>query len=140
MFADNAYVVFQGMLVLLAALMTWFMVDLRVRATWGEESAVYARVEQRFLESGISPEVGVIVVNPPGYYISSGRPAIALPYGDESVILQVAERYGAGLLVLEEGGTFEAIQGLFDEPGSSAAFEYLGEVDEAKLYRIVLEP
>lgn len=140
MFVDNAYIVFQGMLVLLAVLTTWFMIDLRLRAIWGDESAVYARVEQRFLASGISPEVGVIVRNPPGYYISSGRPAIALPYGDESVILQVAERYGAGLLVLEEGGTFEAIQGLFDEPQGSAAFEYLGEVDEAKLYRIVLEP
>jgi hypothetical protein len=140
MFADNAYLVFQGMLVVLAALMTWFMVDLRLRANWGEEADIYARVEQRFLASGISPEVSVIVRNPPGYYISSARPAIALPYGDASVILQVAERYGAGLLVLEQGGTFEAVQDLFDNPQGSAAFEYLGEVDEAKLYRIVPEP
>lgn len=140
MFADNAYVFFQGMLVVLAALMTWFMVDLRLRANWGDEAGIYARVEQRFLESGISPEVGVIVRNPPGYYLSSGRPAIALPYGGESVILQVAERYGAGLLVLEKGGTFEAVEALFDEPQGSAALEYLGEVDEAKLYRILLEP
>jgi hypothetical protein len=140
MFADNAYVVFQGMLVLLVALMTWYMVSVRVRDIWGDKAWRYASVEERFLESGISPETGVIVRNPPGYYILSGRPAIALPYGDESVILQVAERYGAGLLVLEDGGTFEAIQELFDDPQGSAAFEYLGEVDEAKLYRIVLEP
>lgn len=140
MFADNAYVVFQGMLVLLAALMTWFMVDLRLRAVWGEEAGIYARVEQRFLEMGISPEVGVIVRNPPGYYISSGRPAIALPYGSEWTIVQVAQRYDASLLVLERGGTFEAVQGLYDDPQGSAAFVYLGEVDEAKLYRVVLDP
>ncbi len=140
LFADNAYVVFQGMFVLLAVFMTWYMVNIRVPAIWGNKAGIYASVEERFLESGINPEVGVIVRNPPGYYISSGRPAIALPYGGESVILQVAERYGAGLLVLEADGTFEAVQELYNNPGGNAAFEYLGEVDEAKLYRIVLEP
>jgi hypothetical protein len=93
-----------------------------------------------FLDAGFSSEVGVIVRNPPGYYISSGRPAIALPYGDESVIMQVAERYGAGLLVLESSGTFESIQELYDSPGNSSVFEFLGEVDEAKLYAINPEP
>jgi hypothetical protein len=136
MFADNAYVVFQGMLVLLAALMTYYLVDLRVLDNWASEDGVYASVEEMFLENGISPEVGVIVRNPPGYYISSGRPALALPFGDESIILQVAERYGAGLLVLESSGTFESIQLLYDNPGDTDAFTFLGEVDEAKLYVI----
>ena len=93
-------------------------------------------MEKQFLDDGISRQVGVIVRNPPGYYINSGRPAIMLPYGDESVILQAAERYGAGLLVLESGGTFESIQDLYDHPGDTHEFFYLGEVDDAKLYRI----
>jgi hypothetical protein len=136
MFADNAYVIFQGMLVVLAVLMTYYLVNLRVFGEWATEDGVYASVEQMFIENGISPQVGVIVRNPPGYYISSGRPAIALPYGDESVILQVAHRYGAGLLVLESSGTFDWIQGLYDNPKDTDNFIYLGEVDEAKLYRI----
>jgi hypothetical protein len=139
MFADNAHVVFQGMLVLLAAVMTWYLVNLRVLGEWATDDGVYAQVEKMFIDNGISPEVGVIVRNPPGYYISSGRPAIVLPYGDESTILQVAERYDAKLLVLENGGTFESIQGLYDNPQDSDAFTYLGEVDEAKLYSINLE-
>ena len=136
MFANNAYVVFQGMLVVLAMLMTYYLVNLRVLGEWATEDGVYASVEQMFIDHGISPDVGVIVRNPPGYYISSGRPAIALPYGDESVIQQVAERYGAGLLVLESSGTFELIQDLYDHPKDTDIFIYLGEVDEAKLYRI----
>lgn len=139
MFADNAYVVFQGMLVVLAASMTLYLVNLRVLGEWATEDGVYASVEEKFIENGISPEVGVIVRNPPGYYISSGRPAIALPYGDESVILEVAERYGAGLLVLEGSGTFDWIQELYDNPQGNGAFIYLGEVDEAKLYIIAPE-
>jgi len=139
LFADNAYVVFQGMLVVLAALMTYYLVSLRVFGSWASEDGVYASVEQKFLDNGINQQVRVIVRNPPGYYISSGRPAIALPYGDESVVLQVAERYGASLLVLESGGTFESIQDLYGNPRDWGPFEYLGEVDEAKLYRIKLE-
>jgi hypothetical protein len=136
MFADNAYTVFQGMLVVLAVFMTYYLVNLRVLGEWATEDGIYADVEQMLIDNGISPQVGVIVRNPPGYYISSGRPAIALPYGDESVIQQVAERYGAGVLVLESSGTFESIQDLYDNPKDTDVFVYLGEVDEAKLYLI----
>jgi len=136
LFADNAYTVFQGMLVVLAMFMTYYLVDLRVLDEWATEDGVYAPVEQMFMDNGISPDVGVIVRNPPGYYISSGRPAIALPYGDEAVIQQVAERYGAGLLVLESTGTFDWIQDLYDNPKDTDLFFYLGEVDGARLYRI----
>ena len=137
--SENAHIVFQGMLVLLAMFMTYYNFSVRVRNAWGANEKRYASVEKMFIESGYSPEVGVIVRNPPGYYISSGRPAIALPFGDESVVLQVAERYNAGLLILEANGTFEAIQPLYDDPQSNSTFIYLGEVDEAKLYRINIE-
>jgi hypothetical protein len=42
--------------------------------------------------------------------------------------------------VLEKGGTFESIQELYDDPHSNPSFVYLGEVNEAKLYRIELAP
>jgi len=135
----NAPYVFQGLMVMLAFIVTLYLVNFRVIANPTNEEGGYASVEKMFLDNGFSPEVVVIVRNPPGYYISSGRPAIALPYGDESVILQVAERYGAGLLVLESSGTFESIQELYDHPGNNDAFIYLGEVDETKLYRIDFE-
>ena len=58
--------------------------------------------------------------------------------GDESTILAVAEKFGARYLILEEAGTFDSIQDLYDQPESSPSFEYLGEVDGARLYRIEL--
>ncbi len=134
----NAPYIFQGLIVMLAFIVTVWLVNFRVITNPTNEEGVYAEVEELFIGQGISPQVVVIVRNPPGYYIRSGRPAIALPYGDESVILQVAERYGAGLLVLEGTGTFDSIQELYDNPKDTGAFIYLGEVDEAKLYRIDL--
>ncbi|MGB8983881.1 MAG: hypothetical protein WCC12_18570, partial [Anaerolineales bacterium] len=130
----------QGILVLLAVFMTAYLVNLRVIASgWAEDDAIYPEVDAMFLDNGIRPGDVVIVRNPPGYFIVSGRSSIALPFGDESTILAVAERYGARYLVIEKEGTFESIQDLYDQPQGNPSFVYIGEINEAKLYRIELE-
>jgi hypothetical protein len=135
----NARYVFQGILVLLAIFMTAYLVNFRVIASgWASDDTIYPSVERMFLDKGINPGDVVIVRNPPGYFIASGRPAISLPFGDESTITAVAERYKARYLVIEKDGTFDAIQDLYDEPQSNPLFVYLGEINEAKLYRIDL--
>lgn len=135
----NAPYFLQSMLVLLAVLMTAYLVNFRVVASgWAEDDFIYPAVERLFLENGIRPDDVVVVRNPPGYYIASGRPAISLPFGDEGTILAVAEKFDGRYLVLEKDGTFESIQSLYDDPHSHPSFHYLGEVNEAKLYRIEL--
>ena len=92
-----------------------------------------------FQDNGISPNDVVIVRNPPGYYLASNRRAVVLPFGDESTILAVAEKFHAKYLVLEKNGTFDAIQDLYDDPNENSSFTYLGEVDGARLYRIEIQ-
>jgi hypothetical protein len=133
----NAPYVLQGVLVLLAIFMTIYLVNFRVIASgWAKDDFIYPSVEKLLLEKGIQPSDVVIVRNPPGYFLASGRPSVSLPVGDESTILSVAKKYDARYLVLEKGGTFDTIQELYDEPQSNPAFIYIGEVNEAKLYRI----
>jgi hypothetical protein len=135
----NAAYFLQGVLVLLAIFMTFYLVNFRVIASgWAQDDVIYPSVEKKLLDNGIDPADIVIVRNPPGYFIASGRPSISLPFGDESTILAVAERYGARYLVLEKDGTFDSIQDLYDDPQNNPSFVYIGEVDEAKLYRIEL--
>jgi hypothetical protein len=135
----NAPYFLQGVLVLLAVLMTAYLVNFRVIASgWAKDDIIYPSVEKMFLDNGIKPDDLVIVRNPPGYFIASGRQSISLPFGDESTILSVARKYNARYLVIEKGGTFESIQDLYDHPQSNPSFVYLGEVNEAKLYRIEL--
>ena len=137
----NAPVFLQSILVLLAVFMTGYLVNFRVVSSgWAKDDLIYPAVESALLERGIRPGDVVIVRNPPGYFIAAKRPAIALPFGDEATILAVAEKFNASYLVLEKGGTFESIQDLYDEPQSNPSFVYLGEVNEAKLYRIELAP
>lgn len=138
--AKNAPVLLQGILVLLAFLMTVYLVNFRVIADgWARDDLIYPSVEKMLVARGIAPGDVLIVRNPPGYFIASERPSVALPFGDEATILEVAEKFGARYLVLEKGGTFETIQDLYEEPQSNPSFVYLGEVNEAKLYRIELE-
>jgi hypothetical protein len=133
----NAPYFLQGMLVLLAIFMTGYLVNFRVISSgWAKDDFIYPEVEKMFLANGIRPRDVVIVRNPPGYFIASGRSSVALPFGDESTILSVAKKFDARYLVIEKGGTFPTIQDLYDKPQSNPSFVYIGEVNEAKLYRI----
>ena len=134
---QNAPMFFQIILVMLAIMMTSYLVNFRVISSgWAKDDTIYPRVEEKLLANGIGPHDVVIVRNPPGYFLASHRQSISLPFGDESTILAVAERYGARYLVLEKDGTFDSIQDLYDHPEENRSFQYLGEVDGARLYRI----
>ena len=134
---ENAPIFFQIILVLLAVLMTAYLVNFRVIASgWAKDDFIYPAVEQKLIENGIRPSDVVIVRNPPGYYLASGRQSVSLPFGDESTILAVAKKFGASYLILEKGGTFDSIQDLYEHPEDNPSFTYLGEVDEARLYHI----
>lgn len=138
---SNAPILFQVFLVVLAAAMTGYLIHLRViSAGWATDELRYSAVEERFLDNGVGPQDAIVVRNPPGYFLASGRHAIALPFGDETTILTVAEKFGAKFLILEDGGTFDAIQDLYEHPEDNPSFTYLGEIDNARLYRIELAP
>jgi hypothetical protein len=136
----NAPVVFQGLLIVWAILFTGFLVNFRVVSGWAKDDVIYAAVEEKFRENGINSKDIVIVPNPPGYYVRSGQSAIRLPVGDESTILEVAKKFGAKYLVLEQSSSLGALQSLYDNPQTNKDFIYLGEVENAHLYRVVIEP
>ena len=129
--------VFHGTLVVLAILFTGYLVNIRVVSTgWAKDDVIYASVEKKFQENGISPMDVVIVPNPPGYYVRTGRSAVRLPLGDESAILDVAKKFHAGYLVIEKSDSLGVLQNLFDAPQANPDFVYLGDADGVHLYRI----
>jgi hypothetical protein len=133
----NTPYVFHGALVILAMLFTGYLVNVRVVTTgWAKDDLIYASVEKRLQQNGISPMDVVIVPNPPGYYVRTRRSAVRLPLGDESAVLDVAEKFQAGYLVIEKSDSLGFLQDLYDNPGNNPAFAYLGEVDGARLFRI----
>ncbi len=136
LFTPQAFAIFQGARVALAVLMTGLILTIRVLPGWGEGEQDYPKVEAFLQSHGIKPQDVVMVRNPPGYYVMTGRPAIVVPYGDEAAMAAVAGRYGARYLIVESLGASGPIDTVYQNQ-SSQRFPYLGSVDGTHIFRVV---
>ena len=133
--------IFRPALIALAALLTLLIVYGRVMGeggspVWGQENYAYSRINTILVSQGLTDEAVVMVANPPGFYLASGNPAIAVPNGDVNTLLRVARRYKAKFLILEAGGTPGDLMPVYDHPAEQIALKYLGEVAGAQYYAI----
>ncbi len=134
---DQATAVFRIGLVMITAILTVFVVYLRLFSLgWSEGEENYPPIETFLMEKGIGEKDIVIVRNPPGYYLTTGRSAVPIPYGDEQTILDIANQFDAYFLVLEKDAVLDPMQDLFESPNANPDFIFLGELNDAKLYRI----
>jgi hypothetical protein len=135
--AAHAGRVFQGFLVIICVLLSIVIVQVRILVPgWQPEEKLYLKVEQTLIAHGARPVEIAIVRNPAGYYIVSRRPTIVMPPGGPQVILALAERYGASYFILEPGGILEEYRQLYQQYDGYSGFEYIGEVDGARIYAI----
>jgi len=105
---------------------------------WGRENAAYQLVGEYLASQGAELESVVIVANPPGFYLASGHPAIAVPDGDIETIRELAGRYDAQYLVLEKNSTPARLEPVYLHPDGQTGLRYLGEVEEARIF--VIQP
>jgi hypothetical protein len=139
--AVHAGVIFRPILVALAGLLTAVLVYMRVMGggggpVWGQENDAYRHITTMMVSQGMAGEAVVMVANPPGFYLASGNPAIAVPDGDVNTLLRVARRYAAKYVILEEGGTPVGLIPVYDHPAEQAGLQYLGDVAGAHIYGI----
>lgn len=135
--SDQTRVIFRSALVMIAIILTVFVVQLRLFTLgWGEGESNYPAVEQFLLKNGIQPEDVVIVRNAPGYYLETNRSAISIPYGGEEAILAVAKQFDAGYLALEPQAAYSQIKSLLETPQANSNFIFLGEVNGIHIFKI----
>jgi hypothetical protein len=103
---------------------------------WSQENTAYSHIEKYLVSKGATAGDTVIVANPPGFYLASGNPAIAVPDGDVDTLLTVARRYNAIYLVLEEGSVPVGLLPVYENPKGETDLIYLGEVEHARVYLI----
>ncbi len=133
--------VFRSALIMVAMILTVYVVHYKlVKSGWGEgEDVEYPVIEQVLVQNGIRDDDIVIVRNAPGYYLMTGRSAISIPYGGEEAIIAAAEQFDAYYLVLEPEAATEPIKDLFQNPAGRSIFNYIGEYDGARIYKLDLE-
>jgi hypothetical protein len=130
-----------GLVVAAGIMLTIFLYANRVVGSrpgglaWNASQAHYREVEQALLQSGAQPGDPVLVNNPPGFWSATGRSAVVIPYGDESMLLAAARRYGVRFLVLEITNPPQ-LSALYHGRVDPPELEYLASVGLTRLYRI----
>ena len=132
---------FRPALVSLAALLTVVVIFARVvgggkNPVWGQENDAYRQTATVLHSLGMADDAVVMVANPPGFYLASGNPAIAVPDGDLGTLLDAAQRYGAKYVILEAGGTPGGLISVYDYPVEQLGLKYLGDVGGMHIYAI----
>jgi hypothetical protein len=133
MFTPQAFGIFQAALVGLAVLMTAVILGIRVIPHWGEGEDKYPKVEAYLQTQGARPGDVVMVRNPPGYYLMTGRSAVVVPYASEASIAAAARRYDARYLVIEAAGAAGPIKDVYERK-SDQYFMFLGELDGTRVF------
>ncbi len=147
--AAQAGSIFRVGLVGLAVLMTAAIIWSRVTSgngsqtpgqssgqAWGQESTAYSQIDKYMVAQGAAAGDIVMVANPPGFYLASGNPSIAVPDGDIHTLLEVAQKYDAMYLVLEEGSVPAGLLPVYESPQSETGLTYLGEIEHARIFII----
>lgn len=136
-YLPQAQLVFRPAIVLFLAALTVYLVWVRVfRADWGEGEQYYPAIEQQLVQAGANPQEPVMVLNPPAYYITTGRPAVVTPYAEEPGVLEIARRYGVRYLVLEPDA---AALPFYTSVLNSPHFRLIGSWNEIRIFELILE-
>jgi hypothetical protein len=105
-------------------------------AAWGSGEQDYARADAALRDLGATPCELVMVNNPPGYYLATGRSSVVIPYGDETMLFGAAKKYKIQYLVLDQnnGGHLPR---LYLEPGSYPGLRFLTNVEGMRIYEFI---
>jgi hypothetical protein len=138
---NRAGIIFRSGLVAAAAVLTAVIIFVRVLGgggglVWGQEQIAYSHLKTMLVSEGMSNKTVIMVANPPGFYLASGNPAIAVPDGDVNTLLTVARRYGAKYVILEAGSTPVMLTLVYENTLKVVGLDYLGELERARVFLI----
>ncbi len=101
------------------------------RAGWDRQAAVEAELARL----GVPQEAVVMLNNPPGAFVVSGRASIAIPDADLETVAAVARRYGASYLVLDENYV-QGMADLYQRPRDVPGLKYLDTADGTHIFKV----
>ena len=104
---------------------------------WSSSAGHYQDVEKTLVRLGAQPGEAVLVNNPPGYWLASGRSAVVIPDGDEQMLLMVARKFDVRYVVLEVTNP-TALGNLYHGRVNPDELKYLTSVGTTRLYQINL--
>lgn len=102
---------------------------------WNQSNEQYLRIGNKLTELGISNSAIIMVNNPPGFYLATGRPSIVIPDGGVETLLLASQEFGAEYIVLEQNHP-EKLDEVFIYPKINKDLEFVAEINGAFLFRL----
>ena len=132
---------FRGLLVVFVGIFSCVLVYSKIygldptkQPEWGMSTRVYEKLESRLQSLGALPEDIVLVNNPPGYAIVSGRSAIVIPDGGLDTLIAVIQRYRPRYILLEFDHPV-GLNGLYENPAEvPSGLRYMENVDSTHIF------
>jgi len=139
---NEARAVFSGALLIFAVLLTAFTASAKFRCkdgappVWERNRITYQALEAELSTFSPAPDEMTMVVNPPAYLAYTQRSAVAIPDGTSVTVLEVAARYGARYLLLEESHP-DGLDALYKNPQTApSGLTYLATVEGTHIFRV----
>ncbi len=102
---------------------------------WQQDYVDYMGLEQALQANEIPVQAGVLINNPPGFYLVSHRQAIVVPNASIAGVHDLAVRYEIPYLILDEHIVPE-LADFYRDGTSRDGFEYLFTTGSFKVYRV----
>jgi hypothetical protein len=102
-------------------------------ASWNQ----YRVVDRALDQMNVPSETVILVNNPPGFFVASGRSSIVIPNGGLEALMAAASQFHAEYLILEKN-TVKELRYLYNFPADQPGIKYIEPVGETQLFRISL--
>jgi hypothetical protein len=119
---------------------SWILISLftiqKIQSTKSVDSAtLYQRVEGELNQRGYKNDLPVMVNNPPGYFLASGRSAVMIPTGTKEDILTIARKYHTKIILIDDNHRMMYPE--FFEPNSQIdGFTYLNSIESIQIFTV----
>lgn len=100
---------------------------------WNNSQNAFLEIEQGFKSRNIGQNETIMINDPPGFTLATGRQSVMIPTGGASSVLAVCERYDVRYLVVNDER--HDVQKLLDEdPAMSGKFVLIVEISGSSIY------
>ncbi len=105
---------------------------------WGSGLEGYRQLEGELIRLGAQPGDRVMVNNPPGYFLASGRESVVIPFGDETMLKAAANAFDARYLLLDANNSGH-LSRLFLTPADYPGLHLLADKGSTRIYEFTSE-
>jgi hypothetical protein len=105
------------------------------RNSWQAGYHSYVQLNNALLQNGISEDAGVLINNPPGFFLASGRLAVVVPNAPITDTAELARKYDIGYIILDEH-IVPDLEQVYTKNLSTDDVNYLFTTGTYKIYKV----